>query len=1153
MKIGRKNLMLLVMAAFILFLNMSSVKADLTDGLTSYISMDSDFTDDWNIYDGSGENGASVTASGCKLGGGCVHFDGTNDYVNWGNVPIGVTGETFTISCWFLYDDGLGSGVNYNPMFGRSETPYANPFHLQWFDGNGYYGYIGTGASSHTEVSVAATLPTSWSLFTVVINEVGGTARVIYYLNDTIIYNQTKSQQVADDTSYDFRLGARTDAGSGYMDGWLDECGIWNTTKTTAEIGQLWNSGLGCNPVDNPTGCDSPPATTAPSVSLATNLTTGVWNTDINFNVTGTAYNTTANSWNCTMYINSTVYDSINNTALNNTYIVFNASWAGEQAGYDVNVTCERWDYGLHVVNSTLVSDVFLDSQSGNLTFNKADKLTYWQNFNTTIYYNVTASDPNLFFVNLTFFNLTAGGAIDSEINSTEQSGITGSSYTLGLYQTPLNLNTGAYLAQAVAADDHTANKVSPMTWYFNKADNLIAQDSLKWEGNFKPYPYTYFFISESEDRYKLKITFDNTALVHDLTFSAPNLYYREDSGYKGHFVYFPSLEGAKWIDHEGKNVKDVTVTPLGNNEFYLVIEHYTETDEIELESVGDLNVWYSNVTFYVNLTGINTVTYADNETFAGVNYARNLSYAVNYTCISGSTTNIHKYINNDRNTTTAATCDNAPHVLTEYFQPNAEGYYNISILFNTTNGTSQYYGNTTFYADIYNPTLFNLSINFTGGFVNPTANITGGCYDSVMSNMTFYDSINGQTLFNGTLDNGTTQLNSTSYLFNGLNNVTYNCSDLFGTTSNLTQTNLELRTLYIIDEQDNVGFDTVNNATSVIVYLDDNRTKYDFTDNAANNVTFIATSDVKLRFEIIYSDGTIILRYVDIGLLTDDVRVCANKEGITHYEQILTSYSVKPVVLKSVFSDCVVAADYTRFAYQTAKILKAYTYNNLYYLYTWEDDDITGTQIFLASVDGSIATYINLDSLEFLETAYDLGTVGDGLEVNHRNANEVNIYYYNFMQDNTALHILIERQDTDTVVFNSSSFGDPNEAAIIFNHATLSPTVNESTIFKITATKTNAEGDTQIIKYFNVNGETGSIASGFMFIISLIMFVFGLSMTIAQRTFSYFGIFILIANIALLSFATAAWYITFMQAINVIGLIYIFLIMTGKNTAQIG
>jgi hypothetical protein len=575
-------------------------------------------------------------------------------------------------------------------------------------------------------------------------------------------------------------------------------------------------------------------------------------------------------------------------------------------------------------------------------------------------------------------------------------------------------------------------------------------------------------------------------------------------------------------------------------------------------QTLSGVNLEFNNMT--LNLTPADNyynTTFSNYTVYENQIYTDSLTYRFNYSCYAGSKAEAYLNLSGTKGTDINLTCDNTINTYTGSYVHPTETNLTIDLYFNSSaypanNGKK---GTINVYYDLNAPEVTYFNFTYGGGFVTPETNISFTCTDNVQTKLNYTTVLNGAELGSTIQNNNTVNLTTTTNIINGINTVNVTCRDPLYSTTNSTAQNVEIRTLFIIDEQDNTAFD-VQNVSSLIVYLDDNRTKYDFKANNISNISFIADANVKLRFEIIYADGTIILRYVDIGLLENDIRVCANTEGVTHYEQILTSYTTKPVVLNSVFADCVVAADYTRFAYQTSKVLKAYTYNNLYYLYTFEDDDITQNQVFLASVDGSIATYINLDALEFIEDGYTINTVGDTLEVEKRNENESEIYYYNVLQDNTALRITIERIENSgtTTLVNTTAFADFNEAQIIFNFETLSPAVNETTLFRVTSTATDEGGDESItIKYFNINGVTGFINSALIAIVSIFMLVFGLSFTVAQRTFAYFGIFIVLANIAMLTFATGIWYITFLQAINGIVLIFTMLVLVGKNQAQLG
>jgi hypothetical protein len=542
---------------------------------------------------------------------------------------------------------------------------------------------------------------------------------------------------------------------------------------------------------------------------------------------------------------------------------------------------------------------------------------------------------------------------------------------------------------------------------------------------------------------------------------------------------------------------------------------------------------------------GISSVTYTGNVSYLGSQYVRTLNYSIVYRCNSGTT--IDRYIAGGLNYShTGLACSNATATLTGSYQKQTAGSYVIEFEFNSVadddNMTTQY----TFKEDLVSPTIVNFTYVQSSDFVTPSVNITLRCTDDAAATIGYNTTLNGANILKGNFSNNTLKSNVTNSLINGANSVAAGCADALGETTDSDTFNSLIRTLYIIDEQNNVLFD-VQNLSIVKVYLDDNQTSYDFKANNRSNISFVASSNVKLRFELGYLDGTRILRYVDIGLLTNDVRVCANREGVTHYEQILTSASVRPVILRSVFANCLVAADYTRFAYQDALILKAYTYNNLYYLYIFDD----GNQVFLASVDGSIATYINLDTLEFKQQGYNIQSTGDVITIAKENANEMRIYYYNIEQDNTALRFAIVRTDTNAVLLNTTTFADPNEATVIFNFATLG-TGNE-TIFKVIVNPTDADGTRTKEAFFNTSGATGGVNSTLIFVVGIFMILFGLSMTATQQTFGWFGALIMIINIAICSMAMAAWYVTFLQAVNVIILVFIVLVMVAKNQVTIG
>jgi len=226
---------------------------------------------------------------------------------------------------------------------------------------------------------------------------------------------------------------------------------------------------------------------------------------------------------------------------------------------------------------------------------------------------------------------------------------------------------------------------------------------------------------------------------------------------------------------------------------------------------------------------------------------------------------------------------------------------------------------------------------------------------------------------------------------------------------------------------------------------------------------------------------------------------------------------------------------------------LNAFTSHDNYYLYTWDD----GNPVVLSSIDGSIETYINLDTLEFSREGYDFSVLQDTLTFEKTASNTIKIYYRNLQGDNTALNLTIERMDTDEVIFSSTSFLDLNEFTIYVDTSTVSNKTN-STLYRATIYKTTAEGTETFKRYFNENASVGMIASGVAFTIAFLLLIFGLSMAVARLTFSWLGIFVCLASLAVLALSIAAWYITLMMAINLIVLVYIVMMMMNQNYATV-
>lgn len=532
----------------------------------------------------------------------------------------------------------------------------------------------------------------------------------------------------------------------------------------------------------------------------------------------------------------------------------------------------------------------------------------------------------------------------------------------------------------------------------------------------------------------------------------------------------------------------------------------------------------------------------------ATLNLTRRLNYTLNYTCPSLYSANIEMYIGDNLTEVLTSTCTNTSRQINGNYTHYTEEHFNISFKINTThlplfNNAST--NRTEFLSDLYNASIADYNISFYDGFSETGGNVSLRCVDNIFTPLHYNISFNGHYVFNDNVSNNTNQIAAIN-LTSGTNTLNVGCFDLFGGETLTYQETIYYRQIWIIDERENTAFD-YDNVSSLIVYFDDNSTSYDFKTDNSTSVNFTSSSTNRLRFEIGYPNGDIITRYVDVTLDNGDLRVCANKEGVSHYEQLILSASQNPVSLRNVYSNCVIAEDYTRFAYQDSYILKAYTIDSLYYLYTYDD----GSRVYLSSMDGSISTYYNIDVLEFNAQAYELDVGGDVLSFYKYTNQTIQIYFRDILNDSVSTYIEIERLNTSDILFSTTDTTSPNQFFMYFDFSTYS--LDENEVLRISVTTRTAGGAEETTsKYFNTQASSGTQSTGFMFVVSILLTIFGLTLTHVRLGLGWFGILTQLSSIIVLSLAVTAWYTILLMSVNVIILVYIILLFNQQNYAAV-
>lgn len=570
----------------------------------------------------------------------------------------------------------------------------------------------------------------------------------------------------------------------------------------------------------------------------------------------------------------------------------------------------------------------------------------------------------------------------------------------------------------------------------------------------------------------------------------------------------------------------------------------------------GTFTISAVGLTYTANLTlPIMNISYTGNITNSIngnlTNWVRNLSYSASVSSCYGNSV-FQVIINGSVYSSSTISCRqfNASEIpalgnqttITGSYLHLSESFYNIS--FRLVN-LSQFnlnvsITNTTFRSDTTAPLVI-LNWTLQEGFFS-VSNFTASlqCNDSYINLGYNFTSASG-TLSVSNQSSGFVQTNFTP-LVDGINWVAGQCSDLFQTNTSNISFNVYNKLILLWHEINNTAFNpSGNNTVSAKVWFGDNSSFYDFKANGRSNVSFVNFNSPKLRVELTYLTGNIVTRFIDASLISDsNVKVCALQEGYSYFPQIFYSAVETPVVVKNTFTQCFIGADSTRFAFQDSLILKAFSINSVYYLYTFTD----GVQVFLASLDGSIQAEVNLDQLQFQSSGYNLNVFKDALAFKKVNDVDVSIYYVKSGGGNSGATLTITRQDTGEVVLNTNDFVDPNEWNVIFNFATLT-NVTSSTLFKAVVTTADADGVvSSITKYFNTSAATGLINSTLAIILSFFILVFGLTFTAARTTFTWFGLFAVLASMAVLSFAVPSSLLLVAWAVEGVVIIYVMAVM---------
>jgi len=222
----------------------------LIDNLVSYWKLDGNSTDSVGSNNGTDTSITYGTAYG-KINQG-ADFNGTTSHIEMsGSGTLDITGNNISISCWFNLDTIPASG-NIMTFVGHyvsdpSLTPSYGGYDLRIHNNSGTPEFdfvIHTGSTAPMVTYIYT--PSTGTWYHLVTTNDGTTLRL--YLNGTEVASATGGS-IGSASSRPFNIGclnrASTIGNERFVDGKIDEVGIWNRTLSASEVSELYNSGNG--------------------------------------------------------------------------------------------------------------------------------------------------------------------------------------------------------------------------------------------------------------------------------------------------------------------------------------------------------------------------------------------------------------------------------------------------------------------------------------------------------------------------------------------------------------------------------------------------------------------------------------------------------------------------------------------------------------------------------------------------------------------------------------------------------------------------------------------------------------------------------------------------------------------------------------------
>lgn len=457
--------------------------------------------------------------------------------------------------------------------------------------------------------------------------------------------------------------------------------------------------------------------------------------------------------------------------------------------------------------------------------------------------------------------------------------------------------------------------------------------------------------------------------------------------------------------------------------------------------------------------------------------------------------------------------------------------------------------------ADTNGPVLEVFDINSITGFgVVGKFNYELRCTDDFSSTIDYNLSNNGVSLYSSTDANNTTVYLNNSQLNNGVNLITFTCTDGSGNSTSDTNSITGASALfYLVNTETGVGL--TGSADYVAADINSFRV---YSSSLNQYIDLYATGDVNVNYSGLGDDSvTFIPTYTNSGTKTsgkqyfdmsaldvNSVPVCFSNIQ-PFYEQLIYSTTARQVKIRNQLTGCYLAMAYDDYAYADGVSISVFTIPGTYELSYRPEDSNSYTLLSLLA--GDFAASHNLDLMIInKQSAPDVVVSSDTLTVSRYcqvvDCNVLAVKYVS-VEPNTSVTVQILKGTT--ILTSSTGTGaDANTFSFTWDF-TLADVNSDYLTVRAIITRNDGTQDT-ITQLFTLRGIQGFLDPNLAIIIAFGIFFFIFTVVASRYALGWVGIIGVILALAILSTAPGTQIVLLAQAIFItIGVVIFF---TWKN-----